>query len=242
MINGGYTQKLLRINLTNQTFAEEIIPEKIITDYMGGAGVALKYMFDEVSGAVDPLSPENNLYFSDGPLTGTGAPCASRMAVVAKSPLTGAVGMCMTGGYFPTELKFLGYDMLIIEGKSEKPVYLWIKDGKVSFKDASRVWGTNTLDCQQIIKDDLGDQNIRIACIGPAGENLVKYAGIFSDERAAGRTGLGAVLGWKKLKAITVSGSNTIPVHNKEKTTQWCKKWFAYLQNHPLTGRQLPKP
>lgn len=234
MIQGGYTQKLLRIDLTNQTYAEEIIQEKIIKDYLGGAGVALKYLYDEVDGAIDPLSAENKLIFSDGPLTGTNAPCASRISVVAKSPLTGAVGMCMAGGYFPAELKFLGYDMLIIQGKSEKPVYLWIKDGKVSFRSADRLWGTNTIDCQQIIKDDLGDQNIRIACIGPAGENLSRLACIINERRAAGRKGLGAVMGSKNLKAIAIRGTNPVPVADKEAFRAATGRMLAAMKESPV--------
>jgi len=234
MIQGGYTQKLLRINLTNQTFSEEIIPEKTICDYIGGAGVALKYLFDEVAGSIDPLSPENKLIFSDGPLTGTGAPCASRMSIVAKSPLTGAVGMCMTGGYFPAELKFLGYDMLIIEGKAEKPVYLWIKDGKVSFRSADRLWGTNTIDCQQIIKNDLKDQNIRIACIGPAGEHLSRLACIINERRAAGRKGLGAVMGSKNLKAIAIRGTTPVPVADKDAFREASGRMLGAMKESPV--------
>jgi len=234
MIIGGYTQKLLRINLTNQTYCEEIIPEETIKNYIGGAGVALKYLFDEVNGAIDPLSEENKLIFSDGPLTGTSAPCASRMSIVAKSPLTGAVGMCMTGGYFPAELKFLGYDMLIIEGKSEKPVYLWIKDGKVAFRSADRVWGTNTIDCQQIIKNDLNDQNIRIACIGPAGENLSRLACIINERRAAGRKGLGAVMGSKNLKAIAIRGTTPVPVADKEAFREASGRMLAAMKESPV--------
>jgi aldehyde:ferredoxin oxidoreductase len=241
MICGGYTQKLLRIDLTNQTYAEEIIPEKVIRDYIGGAGVAIKYLYDEVKGSVDPLSPENKLIFSDGPLTGTSAPCASRMAVVAKSPLTGAVGMCMTGGYFPAELKFLGYDMLIIEGKSEKPVYLWIKDGKVTFRSAERVWGTNTIDCQQIIKNDLNDQNIRIACIGPAGENLSRLACIINERRAAGRKGLGAVMGSKNLKAIAIRGTDPVAVADKDAFREATGRMLAAMKESPVLYPEFSK-
>lgn len=241
MIQGGYTQKLLRINLTAQTYTEEIIPEQTIRDYIGGAGVALKYLYDEVNGNIDPLSEENKLIFSDGPLTGTNAACASRMSVVAKSPLTGAVGMCMTGGYFPAELKFLGYDMLIIEGKSEKPVYLWIKDGKVSFRSAERVWGTSTIDCQQIIKDDLGDQNIRIACIGPAGENMSHLACIINERRAAGRKGLGAVMGSKNLKAIAIRGTAPVTVANKEAFREASARMMGAMKESPVLFPEFSK-
>ena len=216
MYNGGYMGKILRVNLTDKTFKEESTSEELARDFIGGAGFGVKILFDEVSPASDPLGPENKLIFAPGPFTGTAVPCASRMAVTAKSPLTGAVGMALSGGYFPAELKFAGYDALIIEGKSEKPVYLWINDGKVSFRSAEELWGTRTFDCQQLIKDELRDQNIRVACIGPAGENLSKIACIINERRAIGRKGLGAVMGSKNLKAIAVRGSREVSVHDPE--------------------------
>jgi len=127
------------------------------------------------------------------------------------------VGMCLSGGFFPAELKLAGYDMLIIEGKAEKPIYIWIKDGEVRFRDAGKLWGTQTSDCQQIIRDDLHDQNVRVACIGPAGERLSKIACIINERRAAGRKGLGAVMGAKNLKAIAVRGSGTLDIASPEK-------------------------
>jgi aldehyde:ferredoxin oxidoreductase len=139
------------------------------------------------------------------------------MAVTAKSPLTGAVGMALTGGYFPVELKFAGYDALIVEGKAEKPTYVSIKKGDVKFRSAKKVWGMKTTDTQQIIKNELKDQNVRIACIGPAGENLSKMACIINELRAAGRKGLGAVMGSKNLKAIAVRGRGKISIADKEK-------------------------
>lgn len=211
----GYMGKILRVNLTDKTFSEETVPEKLAREFIGGAGFGLKYLFDEVPAKADPLGPENKLIFAVGPLSGTSAACASRMAVTAKSPLTGAVGMSLTGGYFPVELKFAGYDVLIIEGQSEQPVYLWINDGKVGFRSAEKVWGTSTIDCQQLIKDELNDQNIRITCIGPAGENKSRLACIINERRAAGRKGLGAVMGSKNLKAIAIRGSQSVPVSSE---------------------------
>lgn len=212
MLKGGYMGKILRVNLTEKIFVEENTPEEMARDFVGGAGFGVKILFDEVPPTADPLGPENKLVFAPGPFTGTTIPCTSRMAVTAKSPLTGAVGMALSGGYFPAELKFAGYDALIIEGRSEQPVYLWIHDGKVDFQSAEKLWGTKTFDCQQLIKDRLKDQAVRIACVGPAAENLSRMACIINERRAVGRKGLGAVMGSKNVKAIAVKGDREVPV------------------------------
>jgi len=217
MYQGGYGGKVLRINLSEQTAKEEELPLQVAQDFIGGAGFGIKYLFDEVKGGADPLGPENKLIFASGPLSGTSVPCASRMAVTAKSPLTGAVGMALTGGYFPVELKFAGYDALIVEGKAAAPTYVWIKNGDVRFRSAKKVWGMKTTDTQQIIKNELNDQNVRIACIGPAGENQIKIASIINEWRAVGRKGLGAVMGSKNLKAIAIRGTGKVQVADKEK-------------------------
>ncbi|MFX0145463.1 MAG: aldehyde ferredoxin oxidoreductase family protein, partial [Candidatus Hodarchaeota archaeon] len=161
---------------------------------------------------IDALDPKNKLIFAVGPFTGTSVPCTSRMAVAGKSPLTNAFGAALTGGYFPVELKFAGYDALIIEGKAQRPSYIWIKDGSAHFRDASKVWGMKTFDCQHLIKNEVNDQNARICCIGPAGENLSKMACVINEWRAAGRKGLGAVMGAKNLKAIAVRGTGSVSV------------------------------
>ena len=217
MYSGGYMGKVLRINLTQKTSKEEKLPPEVAKDFIGGAGFGIKYLFDEVRSGTDPLGPDNKLIFVPGPFTGTTLPCASRMAVVGKSPLTGAVGMALSGGQFPAELKFAGWDVVIIEGKAEKPTYVSIKDSGVRFHDAQNVWGTMTGDCQQIIKDDLRDQNTRVICIGPAGEHLNKIACIINERRAPGRKGLGAVMGSKNLKAIAVRGSKSVAIASQEK-------------------------
>jgi aldehyde:ferredoxin oxidoreductase len=217
MYQGGYTGKILRINLTDQAAKEEELPLETAQDFIGGAGFGIKYLFDEVKAGTDPLGSDNKLIFASGPFSGTTIPCASRMAVTAKSPLTNAVGVALTGGYFPVELKFAGYDALIVEGKAEKPTYVWIKGGEVKFRSAKKVWGMRTTDTQQIIKNELNDQNVRIACIGPAGENLCKIACIINELRAAGRKGLGAVMGSKNLKAVAIRGKGKISVADKEK-------------------------
>ena len=217
MYKGGYTGKILRINLTDQTSKEEALPLEVAKDFIGGAGFGIKYLFDEVNAGTDPLGPGNKLIFASGPFSGTNIPCASRMAVTGKSPLTGAVGVSLTGGYFPVELKFAGYDALIIEGKAENPIYVSIKDGETKFRSAKKVWGMRTTDTQQIIKNELNDQNYRIACIGPAGEKLCKIACIINELRAAGRKGLGAVMGSKNLKAIAIRGTGEVAIADKEK-------------------------
>ena len=212
MYSGGYTGKVLRVNLTTQATMVETLPYETARDFIGGAGFCVKYLFDELEPGVDPLGEDNKLVFAAGPFTGTSVPCASRMAVGAKSPLTGSLGVAMTGGHFPAELKMAGYDVLIIEGKAEKPTNLIIRDDRVLFREAKSTWGMKTLDCQQIIKDELGDQNVRVACIGPAGENLSRMACIINEMRAAGRRGLGAVMGSKKLKAIAVRGTGEVNI------------------------------
>ena len=217
MFSGGYTGKILRINLSDKTAKEELLSEEIARDFIGGPGFGIKYLFDEVKPGTDPLGPDNKLIFAPGPFTGAGIPSASRMSVTGKSPLTGAVGMALSGGEFPAEMKFAGWDAIIVEGKADKPIYVTIKGKDVRFRDASNCWGTLTSDCQQIIKKELGDQNVRVACIGPAGEHLSKIASIINERRAVGRKGLGAVMGSKNLKAIAIRGTDSVAIASKEK-------------------------
>jgi len=216
MYSGGYAGKILRINLSNKTSKEEPLPEEMARNFIGGAGFGIKHLFDELEAGADPLGPDNILVFAPGPFTGAGVPCASRMSVTAKSPLTGAVGMALSGGQFPTEIKFAGWDAIIIEGRAEKPTYVAIKGNDVRFRDAAGCWGTLTFDCQQIIKNELHDQNVRVCCIGPAGEHLSKLACMVNERRAVGRKGLGAVMGSKNLKAIAIRGSGKVGVASEE--------------------------
>ena len=240
-MHGGYAGKILRVNLTDKTTVIEDLPEKVVKDYMGGTGFGLKYLLDEVDPGVDPLSPGNKLIFSTGPLTGTDAPCASRMMLTAKSPITGAVGMSTSGGFFPAELKFAGFDMIIIEGKAESPAYIWIKDSSVSIRDAKELWGTNTIDCQQLIKDKHADQNIRVACIGQAGEKLSCMASVINEKHAAGRKGLGAVMGSKNLKAIAVRGTNEVKIANPEAFKEARKRMLDAMKESPVLYPEFSK-
>jgi aldehyde:ferredoxin oxidoreductase len=217
MYSGGYAGKILRISLGNKTSREEPLSEEMAQDFIGGAGFGIKYLFDEVKPGIDPLGPDNILVFAPGPFTGAGVPCASRMAVTGKSPLTGAVGMALSGGEFPTEMKFAGWDAIIIEGKADAPTYVAVGERNVRFYDAKHCWGTLTFDCQQIIKNELRDQNVRVCCIGPAGEHLSKMACIVNERRAVGRKGLGAVMGSKNLKAIAIRGTEPVAIASEEK-------------------------
>jgi len=233
--------KVLRLNLTNKTSRIEKLSVDIARGFIGGAGIGIKFLYDEVKKGTDPLSPDNKLIFAPGPFTGTGVPCASRMAVVGKSPLTGAVGMALSGGQFPTEMKFAGFDAIIVEGKADKPVFVSIKDDTVRFHDASGLWGTLTFDCQQMIKDRLGDQNTRVCCIGPAGERLSRIACIINERRAVGRKGLGAVMGSKNLKAIAIRGSNTVAIASEEKYKAARQAMLKAMKDSPVLYSEFAK-
>ncbi len=206
MYSGGYMGKILRIDLSNQSAKEEVVSEELARNYLGGVGFAIKYLYNELRPGISALDKDNKLIFAVGPLTATGVSCTSRMAVASKSPLTNAMGAAFAGGHFPAEMKRAGYDMIIIEGKAEKPTYVAIKEGDVRFRSAEKLKGMITTDTQLFIKEELKDHNYRVACIGPAGEGLVPIACIINERRAAGRKGLGAVMGSKNLKAIAVRG------------------------------------
>ena len=209
----GWTGKLLRVNLTTGTHRVEDIPEAWMKDYIGGRGVADRYLWDELDPRVDPLSPDNKLIFATGPLTGTPVSCGARYMVVTKGALTGAITTSNSGGHWGPELKFAGYDLLLLEGKAPKPVYLWIYDDVVQIRDAANFWGKTVSETEDGIREEVGVPNARIACIGPAGEKLVKFACIMNDKhRAAGRSGVGTVMGSKNLKAIAVRGTKGINI------------------------------
>jgi len=209
----GWTGKLLRVNLTSGNVAVEDIPGDWRRDYIGGRGLAARYLHEELDPLVDPLSPENVMIFATGPLTGTPAPCGARYMVVTKGALTNAITTSNSGGHWGPELKFAGYDLLILEGKADKPVYLYIYNDQVELRDASEYWGKGVGDTEDGLRDELGIPTLRVACIGPAGEKLVKFACIMNDKhRAAGRSGVGAVMGSKNLKAIAVRGTGGVKV------------------------------
>ena len=237
----GYMGKVMLVDLTSETVTEYPWNDEQRELYLGGKIMAARILCDHLTGKETAYSEENWVLISTGPLTGTGAPSSARFNISALSPQTGLLASSNCGGSFGFHLKKAGYDALILKGRCRDRRWLQIHDEQFTFHDAADLWGTKTRDCQEKLSELTGKKKLGRLCIGPAGENLVKYASIVSDERSAGRTGLGAVLGWKNMKAITVTGTKTVPVYDKEKTTAWCKKWFAYLQGHPLTGRQLPK-
>ena len=237
----GYMGKVIMVDLTTQTVREYPWSDEQRELYLGGKIMAARILCDHLTGKETAFSEENWVVISTGPLTGTGAPSSARFNISALSPQTGILASSNCGGSFGFHLKKAGYDALILKGKCQGHKWLEINEDQFIFHDADDLWGMKVSECQNKLATLVGKKKFGKLCIGPAGENLVKYAGIISDERVAGRTGLGAVLGWKGLKAITVTGNKTVPVYDKEKATQWCKKWFAYLQNHPLTGNQLPK-
>ncbi|MFC1936242.1 aldehyde ferredoxin oxidoreductase family protein [Chloroflexota bacterium] len=202
----GWHGKILRINLTKNSHTIEEIDPKTAKDFIGGRGWAIKYLYDEIDPKVDPLAPENKLIFATGPLTSTPAPTGNRYMVVTKSPLTGALSNSNSGGVYPTEMKRTGFDLFIFEGKAPQPVYLWVNENHIEIRSADHLWGKNVPETTDALLEET-DLSAKVACIGPAGENLVKVASIMNDKhRAAGRSGVGAVMGSKNLKAVVVRG------------------------------------
>ncbi len=202
----GWHGRLLRVDLTHRKVSAEEIDPQISRDFIGGRGVAIRYLYDEVDPSVDPLSPENELIFATGPLTATTAPTGNRYMVVTKSPLTGALAHSNAGGHFPTWMKRTGFDLFIFEGRADRPVYLWVNEDEAEIRSAEHLWGKDVPTTTDALLAET-DPNARVACIGPAGENLVLMAAIMNDkDRAAGRSGVGAVMGSKNLKGVVVFG------------------------------------
>ncbi len=212
----GWTGKILKIDVgTGKT--EIASSEPYIDDFLGGRGIGLRLIYDMLPQGTKPLDPANPLIFSMGPLAGTAMPSSGRTDVTALSPQSGLRGRSNFGGYFGPEAKYAGYDHIILTGKSEKPVYVWIEDDRVELRDAKHLWGKDTYDTQRLIQKELGDPEVKVVCIGPAGENLVRFACLITEYAgAAGRGGLGAVMGSKNVKAIAVRGHGSVPVAHPE--------------------------
>ncbi|MCB0175092.1 MAG: aldehyde ferredoxin oxidoreductase, partial [Anaerolineae bacterium] len=203
----GYNGKILHVNLTSGELTVEEPPESFYRKYLGGSALNMHYLLTQMPAHADPLGPDNILALSVGVTTGAPVSGQSRMTSTAKSPLTGAIGDAQCGGFFPAEMKFAGFDAFIIKGRSPQPVYLWVNDGQYELRDASHLWGKITGEVEAILHEELGDKNIEVAQIGPAGEAMVRYAAIINmSNRANGRTGMGAVMGSKNLKAVVVRG------------------------------------
>lgn len=236
----GWTGKLLRVNLTEGTITTEALRKPWAEEYIGARGLGSKYLYEEVDPAVDPLSPENKIIFATGPLTGTLATSGGRYNVVTKGPLTGTIAASNSGGYWGPELKYAGYDMIIIEGKAAEPAYLWIFNDRVELRCAAKLWGKSTHEATDIIVSET-DPEAKVACIGPAGEKLVKFACVINDKhRAAGRTGVGAVMGSKNLKAIAVRGTKGIRVADPKRFMEAVIDARKKLEASPVNSQGLP--
>ncbi len=221
----GYNGKILHVNLTSGQLSVDEPDDALYRKYMGGSALAMHYILKEMPAGADPLGPENVLVLALSVVTGSAISGQSRMTAAAKSPLTGAIGDSQGGGFFPVELKFAGFDAIVIKGKAEKPVYLWINEGNYELRDAAHLWGKITGEAEASIKKELSDEKIEVLQVGPAGEKGVRFAGIFSmSNRANGRTGMGAVMGSKNLKAIAVRGKKRPSVADKvglNKLAKW---------------------
>lgn len=243
--------RVLRVDLTyGKILVEDLPPGDVLRRWIGGRGLGVYYMLKEVDPRINPLSPGNKTIVATGPLTGvTGVPSSGRWCSVTKSPLTGTIHDSHSGGKFGPELKFAGFDIVIIEGASEKPVYLWIYDGKAELRDAKHLWGKDVHSTTDAIKEELSPvlgsdeaREVKVACIGPAGENLVKIAAILNDKnRAAGRGGHGAVWGSKKLKAVAVRGHMRPEVADEERLEEVAAKSLDIIKRSPVTSQSLPK-
>ena len=239
----GWTRKILRVDLSKGTCKSEPLNMEWAQQYLGQRGLATKYFVEEVDPKVDPLSPANKMIMATGPLTGTMAATGGRYSVITKGPLTGAIACSNSGGNFGAELKMAGWDMIIFEGKSPKPVYLSIQDDVAELRDAAHLWGKTTWDTEEIIKSSHHDPQVRVASIGRAGENGVLYACVVNDlHRAAGRSGVGTVMGSKNLKAVALRGTVGVSGIRDFKAfmtaTNAAKKVLA---DNAVTGQGLPK-
>ena len=231
----GYTGKILDVDLTSAIISETELDRSLAENYMGGKGFGAKILYDQLPPRCEPLSADNILVFATGPLTGTFAPSSGRFEVCTKSPATGLWLDSNCGGYFGPELKFAGYDMVIIRGKAAQPTLLVIDDEKFELRPADDLWGVDAITTHRQIKESCG-KDFKVACIGPAGENGVLFAAIISEYRALGRGGAGAVMGSKNLKAIAVLGSGSIPLFDSDTFMKTCRESFNELANSPDTG------
>jgi aldehyde:ferredoxin oxidoreductase len=236
-----YEYQVLRVDLTREEIKRETITGENVKNYLGGRGLASKILYDEIDPKVDPLSPENKLIYATGLLTGTAASTGGRYMVVTKGPLTGTIASSNSGGFFGAELRFSGNDIIIFEGKAKRPLYLSIKGEEVELKDASNLWGKTVYETTDLLIEEAGDKNARVSCIGPAGENLVKFAAIMNEkDRAAGRTGVGAVMGSKNLKAVVVKADEKQVEYFKDEMMKVVRKQTKMLKEDGVTGEGLP--
>jgi aldehyde:ferredoxin oxidoreductase len=232
--------ELLYVSLTDGNIARKPLPTNLYKMYLGGRGLGVKLLYDNLAPRIDALSPENWLVFAVGPSTATSVPTGGRFVVVTKSPATGTVFDAHAGGYLGAQLRRAGLAAVIFTGASKSPVYLWINDDQVEIRDATRIWGKTTdVATDQLIKET--DEKAQVACIGPAGENMINLAAIITDKhRAAGRGGVGAVMGSKKLKAIVIRGTKTPGVANPEQLREAVERARRLIKKNPITDKSLP--
>ncbi len=237
----GYCGQILRINLTTKQITTEPLDLDAAKKFIGGRGLGTYYMYKEVDPAVDALSPDNKFILATGPLTASPAPTAARYMAVTKSPLSGTIASSNSGGFWGPEFKSAGYDMLIVEGKSDAPCYIAVNDDKVEIRDASQHWGALVGATTDALLEEFGDPKARVLLIGPAGEHLSPIASVMNEKcRAAGRSGVGAVMGSKNLKAIVVRGSGKVQVADPDACSEALKEMRGILKEHPVTGGGLP--
>jgi len=227
----GYMGKVLFADLSKNQLKDEPLDENLCRQFIGGYGIGARILFSRQKAGVDPLGPDNTLGMLTGPFTGTSALSGTRYTVVGKSPLTNGWGDANSGGYFGAFLKFAGYDAVFFTGISAKPVYLFINNGKAELRDAAHIWGKDTRQTEEILKSELG-KDVEVACIGPSGENRSLISAVMNRTRTAARSGLGAVMGSKKLKAVAVKGDIKVPVADEKRTKELRKKWQAELGGH----------
>ncbi|MBP1730982.1 MAG: aor 6 [Deltaproteobacteria bacterium] len=241
----GYMGKIAWIDLSNRTVKTEELKEDVARKYLGGKGLGAYLLYKNLKQGTDPLDPDNLLIFLAGPLTGANFPCVGRAAVVTRSPMTGTFLDSYAGGLFGPTLKFAGFDAMVIRGKAEKPLYIMVDDGNVSFHDAGDLWGLATTEAEKRLKDEFRGKKkgkLSIAAIGPAAEKGVRFSGIVSDRRMFGRGGAGAVMGSKNVKAVVLMGSGKVPIADEARFSEVVARCKKALSEHPMTKKGGPFP
>lgn len=239
MFQGGYTGRYLRIDLSRGKVKVERLDEEVTREYWGGRGWGGYLLLKELASGVDPFSPENKIFFLTGPLQGTLTPYSPKFVVITKSPLTGTFTRTVCGGQWAPELKFAGYDGVIIEGRSPKPVYLFIDDEKVETRDGSSLWGKTTGEAEKALKEELNDETVKVVSIGQAGEKRVRFASVIHESRAAARGGTGAVMGSKNLKAIAVRGTGDVGVADLDRFKILLEAAYKAIKSDPASPGRI---
>jgi aldehyde:ferredoxin oxidoreductase len=233
--------KMLMVDLSRNKLKNEVLDEKLCRQFIGGYGIGARILFSQQKAGVDPLGPNNILGVLSGPFSGTPALAGTRYTVVGKSPLTGGWGDANSGGFFGSHMKFAGYDAIFFTGISKKPIYLFINNGKAELRDAAHLWGKDTYQTEATLKSELG-KDVEVACVGPSGENLSLISAIINKGRTAARSGLGAVMGSKKLKAVAVKGNTKVPIANEERARELRKKYLGELGGHIVWLKPMGTP